>query len=632
MTSRNVYRKSRKRVYDSLTILPDYQQDVGSRLCDLEDTNNLRVDLFPNMVLQEGNVPNDDKQEEKCGWGSDYSTNSDEGSDFSDVDDGCRTLTLAEELHFFFMFYNVSHAAMAFLLSLLLRHGLEVPRSVYLLKKMSNSPDILTKKIGSGDFAYIPIKDNIKYCLENKLLQLRQLPIVSGFHELRCSVHIDGLPLFKSSNVGLWTIILKINGVFRPLPLGCFCGTGKPDLNLFISDLVLELKHLTLTGMEFADSLLKVVHVKYIADSPARSFIQCIKGHSSKKGCGYCRCEAVYCTDRIVYPHFSSELRDDDSYAKCKENNQSSLSPLCSVSRLLSDFPPDYMHCVCLGVVRKLMHFYFKRQTKLHMKCRLPASIICQVDDIIRICASFTPREFQRRPRPINELEHYKASEFRSFVLYFGPLILRKHLSKDFYTHFIHLHFAIYVLTSKSLSHLYEHAHRCLEIFVSQTEVLFGNQALSYNMHILLHLHYFVKMYGVLDEFSAFEFENYLSVLKRRVKKTRCIFQETVSQLISIRSLYTSDPVKELYFSENSPNNCAFIGNVPIIVDKVLSDKNLCGFVLEFIRPLYKTPYSSQELDIGYYTRTSKFICGLPLRKAILLMIGQEYLVIPYVV
>ena len=78
---------------------------------------------------------------------------------------------------------------MAFLLSLLLRHGLEVPRSVYLLKKMSNSPDILTKKIGSGDFAYISIKDNIKYCLENKLLQLKQLPIVSGFHELEIEVH-----------------------------------------------------------------------------------------------------------------------------------------------------------------------------------------------------------------------------------------------------------------------------------------------------------------------------------------------------------------------------------------------------------------------------------------------------------
>lgn len=47
------------------------------------------------------------------------------------------------------------------------------------------------------------------------------------------------------------------------------------------------------------------------------------------------------------------------------------------------------------------------------------------------------PSEFARRPRSINEVKLWKAVEFRNFLLYTGPIVLRYILKKDLYDHFM---------------------------------------------------------------------------------------------------------------------------------------------------------------------------------------------------
>ena len=58
------------------------------------------------------------------------------------------------------------------------------------------------------------------------------------------------------------------------------------------------------------------------------------------------------------------------------------------------------------------------------------------------------------------------------------------------------------------------YAHGLLEFFVANAKEIYGAQFLVYNMHSLLHLHDQAKLYGNLEYCSAFEFENYMQVIK----------------------------------------------------------------------------------------------------------------------
>ena len=154
--------------------------------------------------------------------------------------------------------------------------------------------------------------------------------------------------------------------------------------------------------------------ITFVCDTPARCFLQCILPHTAKLGCGYCRCEGDYLYNRIIFPSCVSILRTDNDYSECKEENQVSLSPLSSIVGLQSKFPPEYMHLVCLGIVRKMFHYYFTRTKGLNLQCRLSQSLITQLNEDIAYVSRFTPREFQRKIRHLKELEHFKATEFRS--------------------------------------------------------------------------------------------------------------------------------------------------------------------------------------------------------------------------
>jgi len=45
--------------------------------------------------------------------------------------------------------------------------------------------------------------------------------------------------------------------------------------------------------------------------------------------------------------------------------------------------------------------------------------------------------------------------------------------------------------------------------------ILYGSEFITYNVHNLIHLPYFVQKHGLLDSFSAFRYENYLKKLKK---------------------------------------------------------------------------------------------------------------------
>lgn len=564
---------------------------------------------------------------------------SDIGQSDDEVNDN--EVSLHEDLFYFCVISNLSRALTQRLLDILNKHGIQVPKTFHLFNKIQKNKTQAVKenqpnKVGAsaGDVAYLSIEENLHFLFENGVLDLN---CTSGNTiTVDASVNIDGLPLFRSSPLTLWPVLIDFNNTRFPLPVALHCGNGKPDFNEYLKKFVMEVEHLRTEGMMHGDTRIFLKRVIYVFDAPARSSIMSIKGHTSTDGCPFCRNTGRYMNERVVFPTISSELRTDEQYAAIVESNQTGVSPLIKSARLFSDMPIDYQHAVCLGVCRRLFHFYFGKVKSFKLPCKISLDNLKKLDCLIENISKYTPAEFQRHPRKIgSNLQYFKATEFRFFLLYIGPYVFKKFLPTPYYNHFLLLHYAIFVFCSTNHTYLYKRANNCIQFFVQQMPSLFGPHSVSYNFHILLHIFEFVNLYGSLDNFSAFRFENFLGIVKRRLKATRYMFQHTINQLHCIQfmclSNYSKSESGKCFFSNSPPNNCAIINNRPCLIDRVDGDI-IYGHKMQFVENLYCVPFDSASLGIGIFSTGRQIVKGKADNKAVAIPInGNSYVIVPYV-
>ena len=81
------------------------------------------------------------------------------------------------------------------------------------------------------------------------------------------------------------------------------------------------------------------------------------------------------------------------------------------------------------------------------------------------------PSEFNRQPKSLDELDRWKATEFRQFVLYIGPVVLRGVVSEEVYRHFMALSVGLSImLDSNDTKRMYylEFAKDLINYFVDK--------------------------------------------------------------------------------------------------------------------------------------------------------------------
>ena len=179
------------------------------------------------------------------------------------------------------------------------------------------------------------------------------------------------------------------------------------------------------------------------------------------------------------------------------------------------------LHMVCLGVVRRILRF-LKGGPK---ECRLSSGQINQISQNLLVLKGKMPQEFARQPRSLSELDRWKATEFRQFLLYTGPLVLKGVVTRAAYGHFMALSVALSILLNSDVKvreHYLDYANKLLEYFVGNCSHIYGETFNVYNVHGLLHLHEDVVNHNTsLNEISCFQFENHMQVLKKLVRNAR---------------------------------------------------------------------------------------------------------------
>ncbi|XP_076660021.1 uncharacterized protein LOC143363293 [Halictus rubicundus] len=320
---------------------------------------------------------------------------------------------------------------------------------------------------------------------------------------IRLIFNIDGVPVSKNSNKQFWPILPYIMVMYRS--------------NTFslLSALV---------------SLICVIC--FTCDAPARAFLKNIKGHTGRNSCERCTEEGTYYKKRIIYENHNASARtheDFKNFRDIKHHKNNERTPLLNISTLniIEDFALDYMHLCCLGVMKKLLHHWCKVEFRLQQRNKLSKRMIS--------AAKYLPSEFNRKSRSISELPRYKATEFRLFLLYLGPILLKKILPNIFYNHFLLLHAAMRILLLNKLRVDVKWLNKAREMliqFVNDSSVLYGREFSVYNVHNLVHITDDVQnLKYSLEELSCFPFENYLGKLISMLRRWNKPLAQTIKRL-----------------------------------------------------------------------------------------------------
>ncbi|XP_043478375.1 uncharacterized protein LOC122512027 isoform X2 [Leptopilina heterotoma] len=371
----------------------------------------------------------------------------------------------------------------------------------------------------------------LERAVENILIERRNKGVQD--QKVKLMINVDGVPISNSGKNTFWLILCSEVNSEIVYPVGAFYGTKKPiDANEFLNSFVQEAINVCEKGVKNHNVTIEAI----ICDAPAKSFILYLKGHTGYDCCPKCLITGV-ChrpppstrgkkkKGKVCFPGIGPfALKTDQDFKRNKYNSFETdveivLTKLPGFG-CISCIPLDYMHLVLLGVTKKLISLWVLRKSKV----KISSDALNTISNRLLLLRNTIPVEFNRRPRTLWEYKFWKATEFRTFLLYAGVIVLQnvEGFSSELYSHFLLLHTAISILSSDR--HICDPrnidvAHEMLQLFVTDFDSLYGKEFISYNVHNLLHLCADVKRFGALGNFSAFKFENYMGTVKRMIRK-----------------------------------------------------------------------------------------------------------------
>ena len=372
-------------------------------------------------------------------------------------------------------------------------------------------------------------------------------------------MNTDGVPLFKSSPVSLWPVYLSINELpptkrFRrgnQVVAGVWCANKKPMMQTYLTPIVEKLLKLETEGFKYHNHLCKCFMICCSCDLPAKCLVYCTKQFNGFFGCHKCEVEGMSIKkgrgNVRVFPHrvaVSAPKRSRESYMTNAElaketgvstlgiNGASELSKLPSFDVINGD-SVDYMHKLLQGDMKQLLNLWFPKSGNN------PYTITAHIKSVdSKIKDVKLPSEIERRPRSLDFKGHFKASELRSFLLFYGPLVLKDTLPQPYYDHFLCLSEAIHTLLQDRITYKdMINARSLISYFSTYFETLYGLENCTANFHRHLHVCDVVENLGPLWATSCFHFEDMNGCLLRNIHGSAGILSQVSSSISMLQGM-----------------------------------------------------------------------------------------------
>ncbi|XP_055599410.1 uncharacterized protein LOC129748738 isoform X1 [Uranotaenia lowii] len=395
----------------------------------------------------------------------------------------------------------------------------------------------------------------------------------------------------------------------------------------------------------------------FICDSPARSFIKGVANFNSKNGCLKCTCEGEYSYDSktVVFTSIENTKRTDEEFRKnAYELHQKCSTPLTIIKTLdtIEDIiVGDRLHLIDLGVMKRLLIGW--RDGTLGFRTKLSNQ---QTNDMSRALKGIKlPSEIHRKFRGLDNLYHWKASEFSSFLHYASIVVLKNFLPEEHFKHFLLLFSAITILSCDEYRRLFNVAKVMLVTFVEQYKTLYGTKYMTSNVHNLLHIGDEVVKFGNLNTISAYAFENELKNLKNLVRSGWKCLEQVVNRLSEVQchNIYRDESsinypyktpsgvvlFKPGFLLKNSTQDCWFLSKKKEIVQFVKADSEtelvIHGRSIKVKSDYFDYPHNSSDINVfkGNIDSLTKYDsvykCDDIKCKLVAINCGSHYIFIP---
>ncbi|XP_011862876.1 PREDICTED: uncharacterized protein LOC105559276, partial [Vollenhovia emeryi] len=329
-----------------------------------------------------------------------------------------------EELRKWALECNVQHSTLDKLLLILRKRLLpNLPKSSKTFLNTKNNYKISKilneKQEPVGEFVYFGIEEGLRLCVNTNLHPNR---------EIKLQFNVDGLPLFNSSKKQFWPILCKVFSkidVYKPFAVAIFCGNSKPtNVNSFLTEFVADINKIMNNDFIIDNEPFSITLHSFICDTPARSFLKMTKGHGGFSACERCTVYGSRCENRTVYCSSNALFRTDESFRNYDDvEHHIGHTPLVNIEpkiNLISHFVLDSMH-LCSGVTKKIIEYWILCSGK----ARISRVKRLELSRRMLSLRNAIPYEFQRKPRSTDDVKMWKATEFRFFLLYCGPIVLK---------------------------------------------------------------------------------------------------------------------------------------------------------------------------------------------------------------
>ncbi|KAK5647518.1 hypothetical protein RI129_002410 [Pyrocoelia pectoralis] len=535
------------------------QQIITKSLIVYTQSTNIELN---NTIFENTNV------EDTCTESSDG--NNSDASVFSAVESNQDTVildfkkyTFIDKLREWAIKGNIKLTEVSNLLKILVHDGnhVELPTDARALLKTPRSANV--RELDNGHYVHLGIKNYLNILFTNNEQRMVKL------EKLQFSFNVDGTPITLSGGCTFWPILGNISNAFdksHVFAIGIFAGPSKPQsFNNFLMEFVEEIENLITNSYIWKDKMYPVEIKAFICDAPALACLKGVKSHGGYYCCTKCFIKGVNVenSSTIVYIDLISPQRTDVLFRNRKmisgsddighhTNQDKSVLERLPID-MIKCFPLDKMHLIDEGVVKKLIKLWLGKPNPQ----KLSSCEISQINDRIKMCYNYTPKEFQRKPRTLKYAHFFKANECRVFLLYTGPIILKGILKNSAYVHFMTLSLAVRILTS----HVYyssnnQYANDLLTYFVKHFIKLYGQKYASYNIHGLLHIAEDARYLGPLDENSCYMFEAFIKVIKQMLHSFNRPLQQCSNRIYEMSRINAS-------INENNTDEVIFLRPIP---------------------------------------------------------------------
>ena len=254
-------------------------------------------------------------------------------------------------------------------------------------------------------------------------------------------------------------------------------------------------------------------------------------------------------------------IEADPNLSKEEKKGVVGRSPLWNIPtfNFVRDSPAEYLHSVCIGVVKRLIILTFSvgenrpRITKRKLsstehfnQCMLETQV---------------PREFSRRARRL-DFSVMKGQEMRNICLFFFPYVLQclepNAKERKLWLLLTYNVRACILPTEEFDISLIDDVEKASNEFYMLYEALFGDNNCSYNTHIVGSHLMDMRAHGPLTETSAFVFESFYGEMRNAFAPgTQSTLKQIMEKVLVKRAISFHSCEAPIFYSDHdSPMEC----------------------------------------------------------------------------